>query len=74
MQHLLVLALAATAAAKKCHNLTIPVELTSRNANFKLAATNDEIELQNTVLKFTRPPPNNLTQELLSDVRPPQPN
>ncbi|KOS21761.1 hypothetical protein ESCO_001426 [Escovopsis weberi] len=53
-KQLTVLALAVAAAARKCHNVTVPISISSQNAVFDLKAPTTEIEVSNFFLRFTR--------------------
>ncbi|KAK5989831.1 hypothetical protein PT974_08092 [Cladobotryum mycophilum] len=66
MKSIALLALATAVAARNCHNLTVPISISSRNAVFDLKAPTTEIEATDFFLRFSRQG-SNYTQELLKD-------
>ena len=63
---------AATAAARRCQNLTIPISITSENQQFNLVPPKSDIEVTNFILDLTRAQ-NNLVDELFTGVSPSTP-
>lgn len=48
------LALAATATAKKCSNIMVPVSLTAENAVFDIETPTTKVDVTNFLLELTR--------------------
>jgi len=44
----------STASALKCHNLTVPVNLSARNGVFNISAPQNNIEVTNFILDLTQ--------------------
>ena len=62
-----LLALATAVAARKCHDLTIPISISSRSAVFSLAAPVTETEVTQFFIDVVRPG-FNLTDSYLTGV------
>lgn len=62
---ILVAGFVATAAARQCQNLTIPLCLSARNAVFNLAAPVTNVDVTDFILNLSQPG-HNLTNELLT--------
>lgn len=59
---------AGSVTARQCHNMTIPVSLTSRNAVFDLEPLTTEVEVTDFYLNLANQG-KNYTDELLTGVR-----
>jgi hypothetical protein len=62
-----LLALATAVAARKCHDLTIPISISSRNAVFSLPAPVTEAQVTQFFIDFVRPG-YNMTDNYLKGV------
>ena len=58
---------AATAAARRCQNLTIPISIKAENQQFDLMPPKSDIEVTNFILDLARPM-NNLADDLFTGV------
>lgn len=63
-----LVAFATAVAARKCHDLTIPISISARNAVFDLPALVSELDVTNFFLDFVRPGVNT-TDKYLTGVR-----
>lgn len=64
-------ALASTAYAAVCQNISIPVNITARNGVFNLANPTNNIDVTNFALRMARQG-HNYTNEILAGVSPSQ--
>lgn len=63
-----LVAFATAVAARKCHDLTIPISISARNAVFDLPALVSELDVTSFFLDFVRPGVN-ITDKYLTGVR-----